>query len=143
MSDKKIKCRVFKVDKDSQHYCYECGSGSEYPLFAVGNDWWELDREEYVKLCDSVRIANRGKINRRGYTNQPKFYYFIIQEVTDYEDNGLNEIFNTADEFIVAQKEYEKKQKEKEKKERDKKKRAAEERKRKQLEKLKKELGEK
>lgn len=124
-----IKFKLFKIEKDTLRYYYDCDRDNVVLL--GGTKWNELPRSEYLKLAEAANKANKFP--------KSKWYYIVVIDV-DQED--YEEVFDTAQQFIDWQEKEEREREAREEERKAKTKQAALARKKKQFEKLKKELGE-
>ena len=136
-----MKVKLFKIHENSTCYYHECNRLENVTIFHAGDGWWEITDEEYTKLVDAVSKANRSIMNGNNWHDR-EFKYFLVEHIENM-DQGMKEVFASAQEFIDNQTQYENEKQKRLQEEKLKKLEKAEQRKRKQLEKLKKELGEK
>lgn len=89
-----MKVKLFKYKKPT-HYCYDCGHNDS--LLLGISDWLEIDEQTYYKLRDSMHEAN-------GISKH--YCYLLIEDWSTQQ--GIDEVFTTAEAFIKRQKQQEK-----------------------------------
>ena len=131
-SKQTIKVKVFKVTKNSAHYCQECESRSGAILRGL-TTWDEISLSDYHKLTEAIVRANAFR--------ESQYYYFVISE-WNHKD-VLGEIFTTAQQYTDWVNREDARRRKEDVAAKKKKAEGALARKQKQLQKLKDELGEK
>jgi len=122
-----MKIKIFKINKDNRFYNYDYDDYNTQIILQGVTKWDEINREDYLKLNEAIRNANRNQ--------KDKFHYFVIQEQED-----IQEIFNSSKEFVEFENARLEKYKKIEAERRKKQEETKLARKQKQLAKLKKEL---